>query len=439
MDLNSKQDESARPGRPSRRPPTLLPDAFVRELISTGQADILVGIPTLNHVATAPRVARTVHQLFSTVYARQRTVLINPDGGSTDGTQAAIKSSSGTPDELIVTSFQLRTLHRITTPYHGVTGRGSAMRLIFAAADLLNVRAVLIVSPEAIDLSVEDMAALLSPLLERGADYVKPVLARAPHEGPLVTQLVRPMLGTVFGPRILEPIDPLLACSAKFARRALQSALWDTPFTQYGLDPWLGALAALEGFQLTQACVHARHSSVSSRPEFADVFQQVVGSVFSVTVREAPRWSAIAQSYDVPITGEPIAAAANPAHFDISASSQALREGINALSPLLAELMTPKTLGTLQLVARSADARIDDALWVSTVYELVTSTARGALSVDQIVQALRPIYLGRLATLLQDLARPRAAPVQDLHLRLRHEFERRKTELVAAWPAVTAR
>lgn len=416
-----------------------MPDAFVRELISTGQADILVGMPTLNHAATAPRVARTVHQLFSTVYARQRSVLINPDGASTDGTQTAIQSSAASPDDLIVTSFQLRTLHRITTPYHGVPGRGSALRLIFAAADLLNVRAVLLVSPEAVDLTVADMAALLSPVLEGGADYVKPVVARAPHEGPLVTQLVRPLLGTVFGPRLFEPIDPLLACSARFARRALQSPLWNTPFTQFGLDPWLGALAALEGFQLTQACVHARHPSFQSRPEFADVFQQVVASVFSVTVQEAPRWLGIAQSYDVPITGEPIAAAPKPAHFDIPASALALREGIEALSPLLAELVTPHTLGALQAAARSPDARIDDALWVSAVYELVVSTARGALSVDQIVQTLRPIYLGRLATLLQDLARTRAAPEEASHLKLRLEFERRKTELVAAWPAVIAR
>jgi hypothetical protein len=413
-----------------------LPDAFVRELISTGQADILVGIPTLNHATSAGRVAHTVHQLFSTVYARQRTVLVNPDGGSTDGTQAAILSSGAIPSDLIVTSFQLRTLHRITTPYHGVPGRGSAMRLIFAAADLLNVRAVLVISPEAIELSVADMAALISPVLERGADYVKPVVPRAPHDGPLVTQLVRPLLGAVFGPRIREPIDPLLACSAGFARRALKSALWETAFAQYGLDPWLGALAALEGFALAQARVHVQHPKLQPRLEFADVFQQVVGSVFSVTAREAARWLPITQSYDVPITGEQFAAAPNHARFDIASSSQALRQGVDALAPLLAEFLKPDTLGALQAAARSSDARIDDALWISTVYEFVASAAGGVLSVDQLVQALRPIYLGRLATMLQDLTRSPAADRHDPHLKLALEFERRKTELVAAWPAL---
>lgn len=432
MDLNPDKAESARP-RPRRRAPTLLPDTFVRELMSTGQADILVGIPTLNHAATAGQVARTVNQLFSAVYARERTVLVNPDGGSTDGTQAAIAASGATASDLIVTSFQLRTLHRITTPYHGVPGRGSAMRLIFAAADLLNVRAVLVVSPEATGLSVEDMAALLAPVLERTADYVKPVLPRAAQDGPLVTQLVRPLLGAVFGPRILEPIDPLLACSVRFARRALKSELWDTPFTQYGLDPWLGALAALEGFRLAQARVHAQHPSLHARPEFADVFQQVVGSVFSVTAREAPRWLPVAQSYDVPITGEPIATTPKRAQFDVTSSLQALRDGIDALSPLLAGFLKPDTLSALQAAARTAEARIDDALWVGTVYEFVAGAARGVLSVDQLVQALRPIYLGRLVTLLRELG-SRAAPEGDPHLKLALEFERRKTELVAAWP-----
>jgi glucosylglycerate synthase len=403
LDLNVPQasflDEARTPGRQ----PTLLPDAFVHDLIAAGQADILVGIPTLNHAQTAGQVARTVHELFTTVFARERTVLLNPDGGSTDGTQAAIAASGAASSDLLVTSFSLRTLHRITTPYHGVPGRGSAMRLIFAAADLLNVRAVAVISPESTELTVQDLAQLLAPVLESGADYVKPVVPRAPEEGPLVTQLVRPLLGAVFGARLLEPVDPLLACSRAFARRALQSELWGTPYTQYGLDPWLGALAVLEGFRLAQVRVHPQRSSAHSRPEFAEVFQQVVESVFSVVTQESQRWLAISGVREIAVSGEAITAVPSAAHFDAAACACALRDGVDALGPLLAGVLRHDTLTALQSAAAAETPRIDDTLWVRTVYDVLASAGRGTLPLSQLVQALQPIYLGRLSTLLHEI------------------------------------
>lgn len=433
MALNTNHSESTRAVRASGHPPTLLPDALVRDLMAAGQADVLIGIPTLNHAETVGRVARTVHELFSTTYARLRTVLINPDGGSSDGTQAAILGCGAPAGELVVTSFGLRTLHRITTPYHGVPGRGSATRLIFAAADLLNARALAVISPELSELTVQDLANLLAPVLDAGADYVKPALPRAPEDGPLVTQLVRPLLSAVFGARVLEPIDPVLACSRGFARRALQSQGWDTPYAQYGLDAWLGALAALEGFHLAQSRLHTQHASLRGQGELSEVFRQVVGSVFGVIAAESARWRAVTQVREVPTFGDVIAPAPSALRFDVDAYAQASREGVEALQPVLKDVLRAQTLASLQTGCQSAG--IDEALWVRIVYEFVTSAGRATLPVDQLAQALLPIYLGRLATFLQQLsAQPALEGGSDPHAPLADTFERLRPELVASWP-----
>jgi hypothetical protein len=418
-----------------RRKSALLPTRFVRDLMAAGQADILIGVPTLNHAQTVGQVARTIHELFTTVYGRQRTVLVNPDGGSTDGSQAAVVGSGAPAADLVVTSFNLRTLHRISTPYHGVPGRGSAIRLIFAAADLLNVRAVAVIGPESTELTVDDMARLLSPVLESGIGYVKPVRPRAPEDGPLVTQLVRPLLGAVFGARLLEPIDPLLACSRDFARCALQREIWDTRFTQYGLDPWLGAIAVLDGFELAQAHVHAQHAGTHGAPPFSEVFQQVVGSTFSLVTHEHERWRSIAQGREVPVFGEPVAGAAEGARFEEPACARALRDGVDALQPLLGEVLRADTLAALRAAANRTRPGVDAELWVRTVYEFLAGEARGTLPPEQLVQALQPIYLGRLAGLLAELAgTPPQRRAESLDL-LAQTFQRLKPELAAAWPS----
>src|SRR5258708_26889147 len=100
-----------------------LSDALVRQLIAVGHVDILVGLPTLNNAATIVDVARAVHVCFTRDFPRSRTVMINSDGGSTDGTPELIRAASFTDADVVQTSHSLRTLHRVVAPYHGLPGK----------------------------------------------------------------------------------------------------------------------------------------------------------------------------------------------------------------------------------------------------------------------------------------------------------------------------
>src|SRR5512138_1257861 len=90
-----------------------LSDALLRQLMAVGQVDILVGLPTLNNASTIIDVVRAVHVCFTRDFPRLRTVLINADGGSTDGTPDLIRAASFTDADVVQTSYSLRTLHRV--------------------------------------------------------------------------------------------------------------------------------------------------------------------------------------------------------------------------------------------------------------------------------------------------------------------------------------
>ena len=70
-----------------------LSDALLRQLIAVGQVDVLVGLPTLNNAATIVDVVRAIHVCFTRDFPRLRTVMINSDGGSTDGTPELIRDA----------------------------------------------------------------------------------------------------------------------------------------------------------------------------------------------------------------------------------------------------------------------------------------------------------------------------------------------------------
>src|SRR6185295_20335488 len=96
--------------------PSVLSDALLRQLMAVGQVDILVGLPTLNNAATVDAVARAIHMCFTRDYPRLRTVLLNSDAGSTDGTPERVRDAAFGDEDVVQTSHALRTVHRVVTP-----------------------------------------------------------------------------------------------------------------------------------------------------------------------------------------------------------------------------------------------------------------------------------------------------------------------------------
>ncbi len=76
--------------------------------MAVGQVDILVGLPTLNNAATVVDVARAIHVCFTRDLPRLRTVMINSDAGSTDGTPELIRDASFLEGDMVQTSHSLQ-------------------------------------------------------------------------------------------------------------------------------------------------------------------------------------------------------------------------------------------------------------------------------------------------------------------------------------------
>jgi len=223
---------------------TTLSDELLSELMAVGQVDVLVGLPTLNHSDSVGPVVRAAHVAFNRELARERTVLVNVDGGSSDGTPDIVRDASIVDRETLLTSQSLRTRHRISAPYHGVPGKAAALRAVFAAADLLQARAVVLLDPEIASVTSESVAALARPALAGDADFVSPAYARHPLDGSLVTQVVRPLFRAAYGLALQEPLAGEFGCSGAFAARCLEAPAWESDDLRLAIDLWISGVAA---------------------------------------------------------------------------------------------------------------------------------------------------------------------------------------------------
>ncbi|MGD9577609.1 MAG: glycosyl transferase family 2, partial [Syntrophorhabdus sp.] len=70
------------------------PDKIEDGIKSIDNADILVGIPSYNNAKTIGHVVRAVQGGFAKYFPDKKTVLVNSDGGSTDGTMDVVQSAT---------------------------------------------------------------------------------------------------------------------------------------------------------------------------------------------------------------------------------------------------------------------------------------------------------------------------------------------------------
>jgi hypothetical protein len=271
---------------------SILSDELLQALVAVGEVDVVVGLPTLNHSETVAIPVRAAHVAFNRELARQRTVLLNVDGGSTDGTPDIVRDASIIERETLLTSHSLRTRHRISAPYHGVPGKASALRTVFAAADLLHPKAVVVLDPEVVSVTPESIAALVRPVLAGEVDFASPLYARHPLDGPLITQVVRPLFRTAYGLRLSEPLAGEVACSEHFVTRCLELPDWETDLLRAGVDLWLTAVAAVSSFRVAEVRLGPRRLAPRARLSVAALVPQVLGALFDLLRLHEAFWTA---------------------------------------------------------------------------------------------------------------------------------------------------
>jgi glucosylglycerate synthase len=413
---------------------SVLSDELLHHLMAVGHVDVLVGVPTLNNAATIRPVVKAVHQAFSRYFPRDRSVLINSDGGSDDGTPGMVRNASMDDTDTVTVSHSLRTVHRISTPYHGVPGKGNAIRQIMTAAELTQARAVAVLNADVTGITAEGVAALIRPVRDQQFDYVAPVYQRHPLDGPLVTQLVRPLMRAAYGWQVREPVAPEFGCSNRFVSHCLEQDVWESELGRVGIDLWVTAEALAKGFKCCQAGL-SPHPATPTRTPFGELFAQVVDSAFTCLERHAPYWLTRTGSEPLLLASPPPSATIDPPSVDGTRLTEAFSKDVENLQSILEYILRGDTLADLEALAEKQPARMryPDALWVSTVYEFLLAYRGGVMRRDHIVQALAPLYLGRTGSFLQQYATSPEPVVDEALENLSREFERSKPGLIERW------
>jgi hypothetical protein len=415
----------------------ILSDELVRQLISVGEVDILVGLHTHNNATTIGHVVQATREGLLKHFPRERAAILNADGGSHDGTTDLVRAASISDSSQGSPIRALRTLHSISSPYAAEPSAGKAMHIIVAAADLLRAKACVIIAPESSDIQPEWIDRLLRPIYREHYDFVAPAYRRHRFEGMLVTNLMYPMTRALYGKRIREPRPGEFAFSDRLAGQLVGHDMWASDAGRFGPEVCFTMIALAENLRIFQAFLGPKGRLQQQSSDLIVALRQSLTPLFWSMENTYDSWSEINGMQAVPTAGPEYEIDTNAVQVDSQRLHQMFCSGVADLEPVLQSILSPQTLEQLKQTACLDENkfRYPDELWVKALYEFAASYHSSVISRDHIIQALVPLYRGRAYAFLTQNMNSSPEGIEQHIETLSQAFERLKPYLLERWTA----
>jgi glycosyltransferase involved in cell wall biosynthesis len=397
--------------------------------------DILVAVPTHNHGQTVGPVVQAVRAGLLQYFPRARAVIINADGGSSDGTQDLVRAASINDANVSSDVRALRTLHSISTQYQGGPTSGAALHTILAAADLLQARACAVVSPESTTLEPQWVERLLRPLLSDGRDLVLPVYRRHKFDGLLIQNLAYPLTRAIYRCHVREPYPSDFGFSGALGSHFLVQDIWENAQSRRGTELWLTLLALVEKFKVVQAFLGNKARLENPRLDLVNAMRGTAGTLFQSMDSYGSAWTAGREALEAPCQGCEPGGDLEPLRLNRKRLYEAFRLGAHELEPVFFSILSAETHGGIrQLATAPEDSFVYSAeLWTRTVYEFAAAYHKAVIDRDHIVQALVPLFRGRAFTFLTENHEATSEVLESNIEALCQTFESEKPYLLKLW------
>lgn len=406
------------------------------QLGKIGAADIIVGIPSFNNARTIGHVVRAVQAGLAKYFPSHRAVIVNSDGGSSDGTTEVVQNASIEDFSAILLHHRVEPISKIAFPYEGIPGKGSAFRSIFEIARTLDAKACVVVDSDLRSITPEWIELLVKPVLIGGFDYVTPLYHRHKFDGTITNSIVYPLTRALYGKRVRQPIGGDFGFSGRLAQFYLTKDVWQSDVARFGIDIWMTTTAIANGFKVAQSFLGAKiHDAKDPGADLSSMLYQVVSATFDLMEGYANTWAPIRGSEPVPTFGFEYTVGLEHVNVNTARMLNLFREGLNNLREIWVEILGTGDFREVERLGALADSEFcfPIGLWTRIIYDYAIAFHQNKLPAEHLIKSLTPLYLGKTASFIlaaKDMEGHEAeAEIEKLCM----EFENNKDYLVTSW------
>ncbi|MBW2636462.1 MAG: glycosyltransferase, partial [Deltaproteobacteria bacterium] len=282
-------------------------DRYVENPDRVRSAEIIVGIPSYNEADSISYPTTIAAEGLRRYFPDKNAVIINVDNNSPDNTK----------DAFMNTPAEVPRIY-ISTP-EGVKGKGNNIRNLFEAAVELEAKAVVVVDADLKSITPQWIQYLGEPLF-RGFNYVTPIYVRHKYDGSITNHIAYPMLRTLFGLRVRQPIGGDFGFSGRIARAFLSEKLWNDRIANFGIDVWMTSIAIARRFNVCQTFLGSPKSHRAKDPakDLSPMFTQVIMTLFDLMIDFEYFWKDTKESWPSSIFGFGLGADEKPPAIDVN-------------------------------------------------------------------------------------------------------------------------
>jgi len=401
-----------------------------------GGAEIVVGLPSYNHAGTVGGVAATIRQGLRDAFPGKKALIVNTDCGSTDGSMEQVAAAAGGEDADVRLVQAVVPVQKRDLPYHGIPGKAEGLHLTLRAAKLAGARVCLVLSPDVTSVSPGWVGLLCRPILEQGFDLSVPLYARHKFDGAITNAIVRPLVRSLYGRHMRQPMGGEYAFSVALVERYLGGSIWGTELARIGADLWTTTQAISRGFKLCQVQLGPKHQVLSgSSPDLGTVLTQVLGSLFEDMALNAAVWQKIRGSQPIAIFGTAARDVPAAVSFDAHKLIDSYRLGFRNLQELWSLVLPPATLLDLRrLAALPAESFIiADDVWCRLVFDFALGYRMRSLNRHHLLGSFQSLYHGWLASFGREMQDATPAESERRLEQLCQAYEAQKPYLISRW------
>jgi glycosyltransferase involved in cell wall biosynthesis len=359
--------------------------------------DVVVGIPSFNEVKTIGYVTRTAAEGLNDYFGDRKCIIVNCDNRSLDGTKEAFLGAQ-VPENIE---------RKYLPTSEGLRGKGNNFRNLFQFCQEAGAKITIVVDADLRSITSRWIKYLGKPI-EAGHDLVTPLYSRHQFDGTITNHLCYPLVFSLTGVDIRQPIGGEFAFSPKLCSYWLEED-WNEKVLQYGIDVFMSLSALFGNFRVCQTGLGNKVHNASA-PKLGTMFEEVVYTLFSLLIAHRTKWVSIwlkkgeTTSWqmgvrEVELCGLQKMNEAQKLTIDILDLKKKCRTEYETYHNLVKWYLSPYGYERVQDMYEMDYFDVDIMLWSQIVYNFlyIFDGAPEEVKMD-IINALKPLYFARSIT-----------------------------------------
>jgi glucosylglycerate synthase len=412
-------------------PKSELAEEAQNETVKTAPVDILIGIAG---VVDAAELELRIHEVAHALPVQSTNIVVAYPGTNSGASAGAAQKDGDAGDVSAGNGTLLPRMLPYALPAADPTNlpweiTSAAQQTLCALAVELEAKTCVLLHSDLALFRQDALQALISPVLENNCDLVLPVYPSRKFEGLLNYSVLVPLTRSLYGKRVRYPLAADIGCSSRMVARLAQE--------QGGANPllWPATLAALDEYQLCQVNVDISHSTQTEGLELSTVLTSLVGAAFAEMEKYAAQWQRVRGSHPMTSWGTTAQQLSGGDPIDAKPMIDSFVLGSQNLQEVWGLVLPPVTLLELKKLARSSPEafRMPDTLWARIIYDFALAHRLRKISRVHLLGALTPLYLGWIASYVQEVAKMSPVAAEQRLELLARAYEEAKPYLLSRW------